>query len=475
MERFEEPRKQAEFVEVKDSLAESAGKSAKDLAENVSEDQSGNRAENLTGGLQKPPLPEKAQRGESAPLSGEMNSPKIALLDSLADDSPAFAAFESTLSLKRRARRLPIFTLLFVLIFLGMLASVIADPVFRAYISYKNETDPKAAQSLSQVVENHPDPALRMSHAERISEREPERALEQFKRLAASGVRSSVLYRRVSSLELKLGGRLPEICSNWHESLKIAGEQGRSPIYFFFPGYNDDFLGRFPDRSLPFKSLYDLLICGDYKYVSAISDQEFKDLHLRREQISFFKAVALREAGQEGRADKLFAQIDDGKVSKDKHFLSSVWSQSITMRIFCALDRGDIKGAYRLERIGRQRVAFKDESDVDAYSWDGPRFLDQAAAWVFFERKQYKVALGCLKEVEDMIGLDENSGLDQTRANRMQSQAALHFLRALIYQKMGNKTKATAEWSAFKKTGCDGKFFVPRPYRKLTDNQKLDD
>lgn len=141
------------------------------------------------------------------------------------------------------------------------------------------------------------------------------------------------------------------------------------------------------------------------------------------------------------------------------------------MRIFCALDRGDIKEAYRLERIGRERVASKDEFDVDAYSWDGPRFLDQAAAWVFFERKQYKVALGCLKEVEDMIRLDESSGLGQTRANRMQSEAALHFLRAMIYRKMGNKAKATAEWSAFKKTGCDGKFFVPRPYRKLTGNQ----
>lgn len=167
----------------------------------------------------------------------------------------------------------------------------------------------------------------------------------------------------------------------------------------------------------------------------------------------------------------MFAQIDDDKVSKDKHYLSSVWSQSLTMRIFCALDRGDIKEAYRLERIGRERVASKDEFDVDAYSWDGPRFLDQAAAWVFFERKQYKVALGCLKEVEDMIRLDESSGLGQTRANRMQSEAALHFLRAMIYRKMGNKAKATAEWSAFKKTGCDGKFFVPRPYRKLTGNQ----
>jgi hypothetical protein len=38
-----------------------------------------------------------------------------------------------------------------------------------------------------------------------------------------------------------------------------------------------------------------------------------------------------------------------------------------------------------------------------------------------------------------------------------------------------DQAAAWVEWSAFKKTGCEGKFFVPRPYRKLTDNQKLDD
>lgn len=202
------------------------------------------------------------------------------------------------------------------------------------------------------------------------------------------------------------------------------------------------------DANLLVKFYAESLFCGDEFTIMALSKMELDDSGMEDASLSFLKAQAWRELGDDTECRRKLDSINLDSLGSS-HFGSMVYC----FKMLSQLDIGKVDAAASEMAKYSRKVA------QDKGFQTNKSLVDLTSAWILYSQGKYSEAY------EKTVSMEKQSSDSWGGISAFQSSAANHLLRSHILLKLERESEAQKELAIYRKSGCFGTSLIPKTYR----------
>jgi tetratricopeptide (TPR) repeat protein len=260
--------------------------------------------------------------------------------------------------------------------------------------------------------------------------------------LADRNVRHGSVYEALATMRIADEGLSAESLHLLRQAVALTTLPSQPFVYSFAD-----------DKPTFIKATYDLLACGDAKTVLNVCDA-MKPFHhplktyqtsSEEGQFQFYKALALRETGQEKESKAILKALSTLDYRRKRPLQSE-------LHYFTALIDMDDSMTSEAAKDFEKGLKVADAKQ-------NPWLRDLTSAWLLYQQGQYAEALKKTDQVRAYFSKDK-AGI-----RGCQAKSALKLLRAHIFIKQGALTQAREELAAYRDDNLGGLIYIPKVYR----------